>query len=56
MFITTASAHVMGNKEPPSQNSIEDRFKMVVSTRRRDLRETEAASGIVGCKGRRRRS
>ena len=46
-FIRTAPRTVLGEKEPPSQKSLEDRLKVILCKRREDLKRTAGLSGIV---------
>ena len=46
-FIRTAPRIVLGEKEPPSQKSLEDRLKVILCKRREDVKRTAWLSGIV---------
>ena len=46
-FIRTAPRIVLGEKEPPSQKSLEDRLKVILCKRREDVKRTAGLSGIV---------
>ena len=46
-FIRTAPRVVLGDKEPPSRKSLEDRLKVILCKRRGDVKRTAGLSGIV---------
>ena len=46
-FLGAAPAGVLAGRDRPSQKTLEDRFKTIVSRRRKAVKENAAASGIV---------
>ena len=46
-FHSTAPSSILGPKEPPSQKSLEDRFKVLIGKRRSDNKKSIASSGQV---------
>ena len=46
-FLSTAPSDMLGPKEPPSQKSLEDRFKVLIGKRRLDNKKSIASSGQV---------
>ena len=46
-FLSTAPSGMLGQKEPPSQKSLEDRFKVRIGKLRLDNKKSIASSGQV---------
>ena len=52
-FLRIASPVVLDNKGPPTQKGLEDRFRMITTRRRAEVKRTAVASGIVEVYGER---